>query len=183
MKIVKTFFVMLYIQLIIPMLPIVLDDILDEKYHFITVTSEVVMLIFFATVQVFGCISAVLAIKMFFYSEENNLSKAWTLLKIKTVPFYIINFAICFPIGLMLTVATAGLLIIVGIVMIWHTCAFIVQSGFFGAANILTMRKKFGDNISVIHYVLQFLPVLDVISTIVLKNKCKKLEATVKPVE
>lgn len=177
MKIIKAFFIMLYVQLVIPLLPIFWDGILDEKYHFITVISEVIMLIFFAAVQVLGCISAVLAIKMFFNSEEENLSKAWTLLKIKTIPFYVINFAICFPIGLMLTVATAGLLIFVGIVMIWYTCAFIVQSGFFGMANVITMRKKYGDSISVIHYVLQFLPVFDVISTIILKNKYKKLQA------
>ena len=61
---------------------------------------------------------------------------------------------------------------------IWYTCAFIVQSGFFGAANVAVLRKKYCDSISLIHYVLQFIPVLDVLGTVILLKKTKKINAT-----
>ena len=60
---------------------------------------------------------------------------------------------------------------------IWYTCAFIVQSGFFGAANVAVLRKKYCDSISLIHYVLQFIPVLDVLGTVILLKKTKKINA------
>ena len=112
-------------------------------------------------------------------SESEALEKSWILLKIKTIPFYVLNFIY----GLAYTVTLIGasrgmvvLLIFPLLIPIWYTCAFIVQSGFFGAANVAMLRKKYGDNISLIHYVLQFIPVLDVLSTIILKSKCRKLQ-------
>ena len=176
MKIVKTFFVMLYVQLAAPLLSLIFIDLVDDKWHFLSVASEIFTLIFFTFVQALGVACAILAVKMYLNSEKEELSRAWTLLKIKTIPFYVINFVICSFIGLMLTVATAGLLVIINVIMIWYTCAFIVQSGFYGAANVAMLRKEHGDDISAIHYVLQFVPVLDVISTIMLKKKAKDFQ-------
>lgn len=176
MKLVKTFFVMLYVQLVAPLLSLLFVDFVGEKSQFLAVVSEIFTLVFFAFVQFLGVACAIWAIKMYLNSEKEDLSKAWILLKIKTIPFYLINFVICFVVGISLTVATAGLLVIINIIMIWYTCAFIVQSGFFGAANVAFLRKEYGDRISAIHYVLQFVPVIDVVSTLIVRKKVKTLD-------
>lgn len=183
MKIAKAFFVMLYIQLVLQygIIPVVIFGTDENTCEFKpwAAVFGVLLLISFAAVQVVGWISAVTAVKMHFNSEHEALKKSWKLLKLKTIPFYIFNFIYGILYIIMIIGASRGLAVIAVIpvlVPIWYTCAFIVQSGFFGAANVMAMRRKYGDNISVIHYVLQFLPVLDVIGTLILRNKCKKLE-------
>lgn len=185
MKTVKAFFVMLYIQLALqygsfPVLGFGTDEETGETRIW-AIIFFIVLTISFVAVQIVGCLSAAAAVKMHMKSESEALEKSWTLLKLKTIPFYILNFIY----GLVYTVTLIGasrgmvvLLIFPLLIPIWYTCAFIVQSGFFGAANVAMLRKKYGDNISLIHYVLQFVPVLDVLSTIILKSKCKKLQTT-----
>lgn len=182
MKLVKTFFVMLYVQLvlqygIIPVMFLGMDDTGEFKIwtHF----YFAVVLISFVAVQVVGCISAVSAVKMHLNSEHEVLKESWLLLKLKTIPFYILNFiyGLAYIIGII--GASRGLVVMAVIpilIPIWYTCAFIVQSGFFGAANVAFLRKEYGDRISAIHYVLQFVPVLDVVSTLIVRKKVKTLD-------
>ncbi len=178
MKIIKAFFVMLHLQLVMPLVLLVIESATSEKLTVISYITSALDVLFFIAVQALGWISAVLAVKMFMQSETDQLSKAWVLLKIKTIPFYILNFAVCLMVGFGLALATAGLLSFIIILMIIYTCTFIVQSGFFGAANIILLRRKYGkEQISAIHYFLQFISVLDVISTIILFRKIKKLNA------
>lgn len=178
MKIIKTFFVMLHLQLVVPLFLLIIEGVTSEKLTVISYITSALEVLFFIAVQALGWISAVLAVKMFMQSQTDQLSKAWVLLKIKTIPFYILNFAVCFMVGFGLTLATAGFLSFIIIIMIIYTCTFIVQSGFFGAANIILLRRKYGkEQISAIHYFLQFISVLDVISTIILFKKIKKLNA------
>lgn len=176
MKLVKAFFVMLHLQLVVPLVLLVIESVTSEKTTVISYIASALGVLFFITIQVIGWICAVLAFKMFMQSQTEQLSKAWILLKIKTIPFYILNFVVCFMVGFGLSLATAGLLSFIIILMIIHTCTFIVQSGFFGAANIILLRRKYGkEQISAIHYFLQFISVLDVFSTIILLRKTKNL--------
>lgn len=178
MKLIKAFFVMLHLQLVLPLALLVIEGVTSEKLTVISYITSALGVLFFIAVQVIGWMCAVLAVKMFMQSQTEQLSKAWVLLKIKTVPFYILNFAVCFMVGFGLTLATAGFLSFIIIIMIIYTCTFIVQSGFFGAANIILLRRKYGkEQISAIHYLLQFISVFDVISTIILLRKTKKLNA------
>ena len=178
MKIVKAFFVMLYVQLvmqygIIPVAILGMDENTGEFKPWAAVFG-VLLLISFVAVQVVGWISAVTAVKMHFNSEHKALKKSWELLKLKTIPFYIFNFIYGIMYIILIIGASRGLAVMAVIPVllpIWYTCSFIVQSGFFGVANIITIRKKYGDHISVIHYVLQVLPILDVISTIAVLKK------------
>ena len=172
---------MLHIQLAIQyaIVPLTLfDSELLFNSKILSTLYFVSLILFFIATQVVGWIAAVTAIKMYLNSETENLDNSWKLLKLKTVPFYILNFAVCFMVGFGLTLATAGFLSFIIIIMIIYTCTFIVQSGFFGAANIILLRRKYGkEQISAIHYLLQFISVLDVISTIILLRKTKKLNA------
>ena len=184
MKLVKSFFVMLYIQLalqygILPALGYGTDEATGEMKIW-AIIFFIVLTISFIAVQVVGCLSAATAVKMYIKSEYDPLKKSWLLLKLKTIPFYIFNFIYGLAYTVVLIGASRGLVVMAVIPIlfpIWYTCAFIVQSGFFGAANVAVLRKRHGDSISLIHYVLQFIPVLDVISTIILLKKIKKLDA------
>lgn len=184
MKAVKAFFVMLYIQLalqycIIPIVLFGLDE--DGEFRVWTYFYFIVTLLSFVAVQIVGCVCAVSAVKMHMKSESEALEKSWILLKIKTIPFYVLNFIYGLAYAVTLIGASRGMVVLFIfplLIPIWYTCAFIVQSGFFGAANVAMLRKKYGDNISLIHYVFQFIPVLDVLSTIILKSKCRKLQTS-----
>lgn len=183
MKLVKAFFVMLYIQLALqygffPILGYGTDEE-TGKMKIWAIVFFAVLAISFVAVQIVGCLSAAAAVKMYTQLKYEPLKKSWLLLKIKTIPFYILNFIFGLVYIIFLIGASRGLAVLAVIpilVPIWYTCAFIVQSGFFGVANVAMLRKKYGDNISLIHYVLQFIPVLDVLSTIILKSKCRKLQ-------
>lgn len=182
MKLVKAFFVMLYIQLALqfgffPVLGFGMDEETGEMKIWATIFL-IALVISFVAVQIVGCLSAATAVKMYIKSEYNPLKKSWLLLKLKTIPFYILNFIYDLAYIVVIIGASRGLAVMAVIPIllpIWYTCAFIVQSGFFGAANIATFRKKHGDKISLIHYFLQFIPVLDVFSTIILIRKLKAL--------
>lgn len=183
MKIVKAFFVMLHIQLAIQyaIIPLTLfNSELLFNSRILSTLYFVSLILFFIATQIVGWIAAVTAIKMYLNSETEILDKSWKLLKIKTVPFYILNFIYCIGYYFVLIGASRGMIwfvIIPMLIPIWYTCAFIIQSGFFGVASVVVLRKRFGNNISVIHYLLQFIPVLDVISTIAVRHKVKKLQA------
>ena len=184
MKIIKTFFVMLYIQLalqygILPVLGYGTDETTGETKIWANIFF-VVLTISFVAVQVAGCLSAATAVKMYIKSEYDSLKKSWLLLKLKTIPFYILNFIYGVIYVIVLIGASRGLAVMAVIPIllpIWYTCAFIVQSGFFGGANVASLRKKYCDSISLIHYVLQFIPVLDVLGTVILLKKTKKINA------
>ncbi len=183
MKIIKAFFVMLHIQLAIQyaIVPLTLfDSELLFNSKILSTLYFVSLILFFIATQVVGWIAAVTAIKMYLNSETENLDNSWNLLKLKTVPFYILNFIYCIGYCFVLIGASRGMIwfvIIPMLIPIWYTCAFIIQSGFFGTASVAVLRKRFGNNISVINYLLQFIPVLDVIDTIALRHKVKKLQA------
>lgn len=186
MKLVKAFFVMLYIQLALqygffPILGYGTDEE-TGKMKIWAIVFFAVLAISFVAVQIVGCLSAAAAVKMYTQSEYNPLKRSWLLLKLKTIPFYILNFIFGLVYIIFLIGASRGLAVLAVIpilVPIWYTCAFIVQSGFFGAANVAVLRKKHGDSISLIHYVLQFIPILDVISTVFLLRKSRKQKKAV----
>lgn len=174
---------MLHIQLAIQyaIVPLTLfDSELLFNSKILSTLYFVSLILFFIATQVVGWIAAVTAIKMYLNSETENLDNSWKLLKLKTVPFYILNFIYCIGYCFVLIGASRGMIwfvIIPMLIPIWYTCAFIIQSGFFGTASVAVLRKRFGNNISVINYLLQFIPVLDVIDTIALMHKIKKLQA------
>ena len=79
MKIIKTFFVMLYIQLalqygILPVLGYGTDETTGETKIWANIFF-VVLTISFVAVQVAGCLSAATAVKMYIKSEYDSLKK------------------------------------------------------------------------------------------------------------
>lgn len=180
MKMVKAFFVMLYVQLAV-------------QYSIVFVisgesTSEglfLAMILLLGAVsgatEILGWIAAVKCITKTLAgaTDADEMKKSWFLLKIKTIPFYILNFIYGLAYGILLVGATRGMIwfvILPILIPIWHTCSFIVQSGFYGVANILMLRKEHKKELSIINYVLQFIPVFDVFDTISIRGIMKNTE-------
>ena len=182
MKLIRAYFVMLYVQVILQLsiVPSIKYFPENKSFNLFIFLHVFALISVFCITQVLGCLSALLAVKMYWRSEDDKIRKALILLKIKTVPFYLLNLVYGLIYTLFITFVSMGMalvLIVPVMIPIWYTCAFVVQSGFFGAANVAVLRKKYCDSISLIHYVLQFIPVLDVLGTVILLKKTKKINA------
>lgn len=103
--------------------------------------------------------------------EGEKLAKGWKLLKFGSVPFYLLNFMVCFLEMALLIGASRGLLLIALPIPVTYTCLLIAQSGCLGACLVFLLRRQREQKPSPLHYVLQFLPVLDFISALVLLQK------------
>ena len=89
---------MLHLQLVLPLALLVIEGVTSEKLTVISYITSALGVLFFIAVQVIGWMCAVLAVKMFMQSQTEKLSKAWVLLKITFLDFYL---NICFLIFLL----------------------------------------------------------------------------------
>ncbi len=182
MKSAKLFFIGLYIHLILSILVIVILFI-DQWGGFGTLFFGF-YLSMIAVVVIIVWITVVMAFLANKNHKYNELKKAWILLKLGSIPFYIVNFFYSFFIWFVLVAASRGIFIIFVPIPIVLTCTFIYQSGCISAFYINSLRFNImmntpaspylRQNISCIHYLLQFIPVLDVISTFLILNQCKQ---------
>lgn len=120
------------------------------------------------------------AISFSAYNKEQYLmiKKSWKLLKIGSIPFYILNFIYSFIVWFCLVGASRGIMIILVPIPIIITYSFIIQSGCIGAFYIRRLRKNpdIVINVNAIHYLLQFISILDIISTMILLHKYESLD-------
>lgn len=107
--------------------------------------------------------------------EYENVKKGWKLLKLATIPFYILNFAYSVFAWGMLVGASLGFAIFLVPIPIVFTCTMIVMSGLIGHTYIKYLKREKDIDISGIHNLLQLIPVLDIISTIIILRKDKNL--------
>lgn len=123
-----------------------------------------------AIVLIVGWVSAAMALAAYLKGSYDKLRSGWKLLKLGSVPFYILNFAYSFFMWMVLIASSRGLLIFFAPIPVVITCTMIVQSGIFGICYVMHLRKTGVDGKvpSRIHYVMQLVSVLDVISTAVI---------------
>lgn len=139
-----------------------------------------------AVVVIMGWITVIMAFLANKNQKYDALKKAWKLLKLGSIPFYIVNFFYSFFVWFVLVAASRGIFIIFVPIPIILTCTFIFQSGCVSAFYINSLRYNIMmntpnspylyQNISSIHYFLQFIPVADVISTFLILDKCKRYD-------
>jgi hypothetical protein len=120
-----------------------------------------------------GWVCVAKAIKAYKQNEYDDLTKSWKLLKYGSVPFYILNFLLSLYIWSILLIGTRGFLVFLMPLPIMITCTMIFQSGCLGWCCIQYLNKlpDRDKKISKIHYVMQAVAVLDVISTIFIGRK------------
>lgn len=121
-------------------------------------------------VQLLGWASAGAAIRAYRRNETSRLLSGWRTLKLGAIPFFLLNFAWSFFVWGSLAAASRGVLVILIPIPVCVTWLMIVQSGVSGWLAIRCLREE-GQDIFILHSTCQFLPVLDVLSTLLLLRR------------
>lgn len=171
MKIAKFFLAGMYLHLLLSIaVPIVL---LRTRWSTWGISLFVFYIVMIGIVLIVGCITAIMALVYYRDRKYEGLRKGWKLLKLGGIPFYVINFVYSVCAWFILVGASRGLFIFLIPIPIILTGAFILQSGCVGACYVKYLRSISPNSrkVSTIHYVLQFISVLDIISTLIILRR------------
>lgn len=130
-------------------------------------------LLMIAAVQIAGWVCVAVGVVAYRRNNAAELRQSWKLLKLWSIPFYVLNFLWSFLVWFVLVGASRGILFLLVPIPVIITCLMIVQSGCVGICYIMLLRKRYGNQPSGIHYVLQLLSVVDIISTITILKSYK----------
>lgn len=121
-------------------------------------------------VQLLGWASAGAAVLAYRRNDMARLRAAWRTLKLGAVPFHILNFLWSVLAWGALTAASRGVFLLLVPIPIGLTWLMIIQSGVTGWLYIRCLRES-GEDAAILHSVCQFIPVLDVLSTLLLLRR------------
>lgn len=132
------------------------------------------LLLFFLAVvllvQILGWVSAGAAILAYRRNETGRLRSALRTLKLGAIPFYLLNFLWSFLAWGAIVAASRGIFFLLIPVPICFTWLLVIQSGVSGWLYIRCLREA-GADVSILHSVCQFIPVLDVLSALLLLRR------------
>ncbi len=121
-------------------------------------------------VQLLGWTSAGASILAYRRNDTARLLSGWRALKLGAIPFYILNFLWSVLVWGALVTASRGTFILLVPIPICLTWLMVVQSGVTGWLYIRCLRES-GEDAAILHSVCQFIPVLDVLSTLLLLRR------------
>ncbi|MCI8970935.1 MAG: hypothetical protein HFF99_05655 [Oscillibacter sp.] len=121
-------------------------------------------------VQLLGWISVGAAVSAYRRNDMAQLLSGWRTLKLGAVPFHILNFLWSLLAWGALVAASRGVFLLLVPIPIGVTWLMVLQSGFPGWLYIRCLRES-GEDAAILHSVCQFLPVLDVLSTLLLLRR------------
>lgn len=121
-------------------------------------------------VQLLGWIHAGASISAYRRNDMARLRSGWRTLKLGAVPFYILNFIWSSLAWGALVAASRGTLLLLVPIPIVVTWLMVIQSGVTGWLYIRCLRES-GEDAAMLHSVCQFIPVLDVSSTLLLLRR------------
>lgn len=120
--------------------------------------------------QLLGWVSVGGSILAYRRWQTDRLLRAWRLLKLASIPFYLLNFGWSVLVWWALTAASRGLFFLLIPIPMGITWFMIIQSGVTGWLAIRALREE-GDDVFILHSAAQFLPVLDAVSTLLLLRR------------
>ena len=172
LKTSKAFLITMYLHLVLSVAtPVVV--VVSGQYRQLEQLGFALFVIYMAELvllPVLGFVTAGAGIAHCRRGEGAQLEKGWLLLKFGSVPFYLLNFLVCCVAMVLLIGASRGLLVFLLPIPVGYTCLLVAQSGCLGACLLYLLRKQ-EKKPSPLHYVFQFLPLLDFISGLVLLKK------------
>ena len=121
-------------------------------------------------VQLLGWIHAGASISAYRRNDMARLRSGWRMLKLGAIPFYILNFLWSVLAWGALVAASRGTLLPLVPIPIGVTWLMVIQSGVTGWLYIRCLRES-GEDAAMLHSVCQFIPVLDVSSTLLLLRR------------
>lgn len=123
-------------------------------------------------VQLAGWACALSARRAAKRGEEDLLRTWWLFLKLCSTPFYILNFLWSVFVWGLFIMASRGILFALLPIPVGFTCLTVVQTGLVGLFYLRTVRRQ-GVPVSGVHALCQFLPVLDILSTLRLARRLR----------
>lgn len=136
-------------------------------------TFLVVYILEVLVVQVLGWVSAAAAARAAGEQDWDSLQDGWRILKLKSVPFQILNFLWSALAWFCLVKASRGALAVLLPVPILITWAMVFQSGIYGLLIIRALRRQ-GEKVFFLHPLCQILPGVDAISTWVMLRRIRR---------
>lgn len=121
-------------------------------------------------VQLLGWISVGASIRAYRRNDMTRLLSAWRTLKLGAIPFHILNFLWSVLAWGALVAASRGVFLLLVPIPVCLTWLMIIQSGVTGWLYIRCLREA-GEDAAILHSVCQFIPVLDVLSTLLLLRR------------
>lgn len=178
MKIAKAFLILMYLHLVCSIITPIAMLVSVNKTEGWNIFTFILFMFFLLEIVVLHIIAFVtVGMSMFAYkkNDTNILRKSVKILKLYSIPFYIINFIYSVFVWFVLVGASRGIMIIFVPIPILITYLLIIQSGCVSVFYFKSLRRKQENsiNFSKIHYLLQFIPLLDVISSIIVISKTK----------
>ena len=177
MKSAKVFLFGMYLHLFLSIaVPIII--ILRDGWNGLTVALFLFYLFMIFCVGIAGWVCVIAAADAYKKGNDIFLKNGLKLLKIYSIPFYILNFAYSYIAWLSLIGASRGLMALLLPLPVCITCTMIFQSGILGCFYIKRLRKKADTSKKPhrIHYFLQILPLFDVLSSIIILKNCNSSE-------
>lgn len=178
MKSAKVFLWAMYVHLVFSIaVPVgIVISCIDEGWNGVGIGLLLLYCLETVAVQVIGWVCAGSAVAAYRKGQWEKLFLGWKLLKLKSIPFFAINFIYGVFVWFILVGASRGILILLVPIPIIYTCTMVFQSGCVGICYIKYLRKHLEDGKRPpgIHYVLQLMAVADVVSTAVILKKYGK---------
>jgi len=170
-KSAKVFLAGMYVHLFLSVLiPVIVLFFCKDSWNVLGIGVLLFYLAMISTVHIAGWVCVVRAVNAYHHNQADRLRSGWRLLKLYAIPFYVLNFLYSFLVWFVLIGASRGIMALLVPIPIIITCSMIFQSGCVGICYIMHLRDtaENGSKPSKIHYLLQILGVLDVISTVFL---------------
>lgn len=174
MKSAKLFLGGMYFHLVLSMIvPFGMLYLLNMEWVSLSMGLFIFYLAMIAVVHITGWVCVTMAATAYRQAQAEKLRHGWKLLKLWSIPFYVMNFLYSCFIWFILVGASRGILIFWVPIPIFITYVLIFQSSCVGIFYIKHLREQPENHgkPSGIHYVLQLVPVLDVVSTIIILRK------------
>lgn len=135
-------------------------------------------LVFIGVLFVLGWVAVAMAARAGSGQDVQGLWSAWRLLKLWSIPFFVLNFLYSVLAWFIIVAASRGIFFMLLPIPIAITCTLILQTGCVGCVAVKTFRSRSSleRRPDRVHYLLQLLPVADVISTLVLLRRTKEEE-------
>lgn len=180
MKTAKTFLALMYFHLvcsIITPIAMLVSVNKTEGWNILTFILFMFFLFEMVVLNIVGIITVGMSLSAYKRNNTNMLRKSVKILKLYSIPFYIINFIYSTFAWFILVGASRGIMIIFVPIPIFITYLLILESGCVGVFYLKCLSEKSENSISFsgIHYLLQFIPIFDVISTLIIIKKANKI--------
>lgn len=176
MKSAATFLFGMYFHLLCSIaVPVILWNFCLDGYNAVGIGAILFYILEIVIVHILGWICVGCAASAYFQNKKEALKKGWKLLKLSSIPFYAVNFIYSAFIWFLLIGASRGIFFLLLPIPFGITCLMIFQSGCVGICHIMLMRRQCMKNsqgmLSSVHYLLQLIPILDIISTLLLLRR------------